>query len=467
MIVLMIGASYAYFSITRISVNTNISGTTDIVINLDNPMSISFNVNPYIPFSSELFDESNEITSTANLTNNTDAYLTCYYDIMYIPKSGTDTFVVSPANTSNLQELVIVGTDESGQNSNFSYNLVNKPFNNGEGYKIMTAAISANNDGVKVTSSWKFKVAYYNLDLDQTINAGKTIQGEIAFELQECINSRTALTIVNNLVGSSNTDSNSLAWTVKNEKGLRYQGKNPDNYICFDTDGVCSPGQLYRIVGVLDDEGLDGSDTFANSSTLYTSKILKIMKSTYYEDAVFGPSGDWLTSSIRDSMNTSYLTTYTTNNIKDKILYTKWYLCSDANGSGPILPSYMYERERDGIVWPGRARYSFDKLGLIYGSDLLLASHESGSCNHNIEYTSSNAGNCQPYNYMFGGGYSWAITPAVLDPSAVRYYRASTGVTSGAEATNSYRYHPTFHILANLPLSGSGTTADPYVIVSQ
>ena len=124
----IVGASYAYFSITRISVNTSIDNNTlDIAMDLNSTATIDFSVNPYIPFSSDLFAESNEVSLSTNLTNSDSAHLTCEYDIVFTPDSTSGTFVPSADNTSNLQELVIIGTDNSGQNSSFSFNLANKP----------------------------------------------------------------------------------------------------------------------------------------------------------------------------------------------------------------------------------------------------------------------------------------------------------------------------------------------------
>ena len=316
MLTLALGASYAYFSITRVSVNTNISNNSNITLSLNSTAAITFSVNPYTPISDELFAESGEVTTNVNLTNNGSSHLTCSYDIMYIPDSTTGVFVPSPANSDNLQELVIIGTDSTGQNSSFSFDLVNKPYAADTSYKIMTATISANN-GQTVAQKWKFKVAYYNYNFEQSINAGKNIKGRIIFKANDCTNNRTALTIVNGLVGSSNTDSNSLPWTVKSEDGLRYEGKNPNNYICFQNS--CSSSYLYRIVGVLDDEALDGD------STLYTSKLLKLVKSTSGISIRFGNTGDWKTSNIR-----SYLSDYSNNTSlrrdTSKILNAKWYL---------------------------------------------------------------------------------------------------------------------------------------------
>ncbi|MBR4231359.1 MAG: hypothetical protein IKR74_04325 [Bacilli bacterium] len=449
MLTLALGASYAYFSITRVSVNTNISNNSNITLSLNSTAAITFSVNPYTPISDELFAESGEVTTNVNLTNNGSSHLTCSYDIMYIPDSTTGVFVPSPANSDNLQELVIIGTDSTGQNSSFSFDLVNKPYAADTSYKIMTATISANN-GQTVAQKWKFKVAYYNYNFEQSINAGKNIKGRIIFKANDCTNNRTALTIVNGLVGSSNTDSNSLPWTVKSEDGLRYEGKNPNNYICFQNS--CSSSYLYRIVGVLDDEALDGD------STLYTSKLLKLVKSTSGISIRFGNTGDWKTSNIR-----SYLSDYSNNTSlrrdTSKILNAKWYLRTSTVVS--LTPNQMYEAERTGENVIGD--FSFDKIGLIYISDFLYSSYESGSCNHSDAYSSTYAANCKDSTYLLPTGISWTITPAYA-ANSVRYY-TSDGTVSGIASSGTYLHNPAFYMKSNVLLSGTGTESDPYRIV--
>lgn len=448
MLTLALGASYAYFSITRVSVNTNISNNSNITLSLNSTATITFSVNPYLPLSDELFAESGEVATNVNLTNNGSSHFTCSYDIMYIPDSTTGVFVPSPANSDNLQELVIIGTDSTGQNSNFSFDLVNKPYAADTSYKIMTATISANS-GQTVAQKWKFKVAYYNYNFEQSINAGKNIKGRIIFKANDCTNNRTALTIVNGLVGSSNTDSNSLPWTVKSEDGLRYEGKNPNNYICFADS--CAAGTLYRIVGVTNDEALEGD------STLYTSNLLKLVKSTYQSTAAYGGSGNWKNSTIRTTLN-NYLTNAAIVNISSKILNTKWYLRTSTVVS--LTPHQMFEAERTGENVVGD--YSFDKVGMLYISDFLYSSYETGSCNHADAYSSTYATNCKDSTYLLPGANTWSITPA-YSAGSVRYY-ASNGTVSGVASTGSYRYHPAFYLKSNILLSGTGTSSDPYKI---
>ena len=461
MLTLTLGISYAYFSKVVAPINVSIGNNTTLLsMDLNATNTIEFNINPYMPLSDDVLGESDEVSTTVNFTNNDTNLTTCNYEIVYIPDRNTATFVQSPDNTDNLQELVIVGTNRLHQNSDFSFSLANKPYTNEDGYKIMDASIWSSN-GVTVAEQWKFKVVYYNYDFDQSINAGKNIKGRIELRAKDCKNYPTAYAIVNSLVGSSNTDSNDQPWTVKDELGLRYQGKDPNNYMCFYS--TCTSGYLYRIIGVMDDEALYGD------STLFTNRILKVVKSTYSSTSAYSAADDggtnvWSTSTIRNTLNNTFYNTATgITYVRDKILTTKWYLMSNSTYS--VTAAYMYERERNGDYYPTSPKYSFDKIGLIYGSDYHLSSYEGGSCDHSAVYSTTYASNCKGYSFLTPGANSWAITPSIGNLTNARYYR-STGASSTTTVTTSYRYNPVFHIPSNVLLSGSGTAADPYKIVS-
>ena len=67
---------------------------------------------------------------------------------------------------------------------------------------------------------------------------------------------------------------------VYNENGLRYEGADPNNYICLDnkTSGACSSSSLlFRIIGLFDE------DTSTNgTSSSGTKKLLKVIDTNNY-----------------------------------------------------------------------------------------------------------------------------------------------------------------------------------------
>ena len=99
---------------------------------------------------------------------------------------------------------------------------------------------------------------------------------------------------------------------IFSEKGIRYEGADPNNYICLDnkTEGTCSDSSLlFRIIGLFDE---DTSTDGTNSSG--SKKLLKVIDTNNYG----GPSGkcwnsagtnNWSTASLKTELNGTYLTT--------------------------------------------------------------------------------------------------------------------------------------------------------------
>ncbi len=456
MVSLIIGASYAYFSVVRVNANIAVGNLSGISYTISLPAELNFTTNPYYPVNETVLGISSPTSITVQLTNNSPGNITCGYEIIYQPAIGSDTFVLSPDNTENLPELVIEGEDSiggsDGENSHFAFDLRNKAA--GSSYTITHGTISANASASK-TQTIQFQIVYYNYDFEQQINANKNIKGTIRVQSTGCVDGTTAYLKVLSLVGSSNTDSSSNPWTVKNENGYRYEGKNPNNYICFKDS--CTSAYMYRIIGIMEDEAKDGD-------TYYTGKLLKVMKSSYSHQSTFGTIGDWSVSHAREVLNNTYITTEAVVNVANKMLTTKWYLTSPSSSS--VTPATYYEKERlTGVKysdsWP---LYSYDKIGFIYGSDFLYGSYETGSCNHASSYSDTYASNCKNSNYLFKSVNYYTISPSGAYNNRVRYI-SSTGTTTTVATTSNYYYYPTFHLPSNVVLSGTGTFDDPYKIV--
>ena len=99
-----------------------------------------------------------------------------------------------------------------------------------------------------------------------------------------------------------------------NHNGIRYEGANPNNYICLDnnTTGSCSNKELlFRIIGLFEEE-LTGSSIMNNSK----SKLLKIISTTDYGTSRWAAStvstnnynlNNWEQSDIATTINNDYL----------------------------------------------------------------------------------------------------------------------------------------------------------------
>ena len=101
---------------------------------------------------------------------------------------------------------------------------------------------------------------------------------------------------------------------IFDENGIRYEGADPNNYICLDnkTSGACSSSSLlFRIIGLFDeDTSTDGT------SSSGTKKLLKVIDTNNYGGKIgkqwdASPNGlnDWSKSTLKTELNETYLST--------------------------------------------------------------------------------------------------------------------------------------------------------------
>ena len=168
------------------------------------------------------------------------------------------------------------------------------------------------------------------------------------------------------------------------ENGLRYEGSNPNNYICLDNQksGSCaSSSLLFRIIGLFDED--TSSDGTSSSGT---KKLLKVIDINNYG----GTSGkywnsvginNWSTASLKTELNGTYLTTLLgTSNVNSKlssgIANAKWHLGgARAFNFKTLTAEGIYTEERNTsavystLYSGGNPSSIYAKVGLMYPSD--------------------------------------------------------------------------------------------------
>ena len=196
---------------------------------------------------------------------------------------------------------------------------------------------------------------------------------------------------------------------IFDENGLRYEGADPNNYICLDnkTEGTCSNSSLlFRIIGLFDED--TSSDGTSSSGT---KKLLKIIDTNNYG----GTSGkywnsagtnNWSTSSLKTELNETYLTTLlSTSNVNSKlssgIANTKWHLGGASSSNyNALTAAGIYTEERNAsAIYSGNPSSIYAKVGLMYPSDYGYAT---------VGGTTTNKSSCRAkelYNW-YGTSYS-------------------------------------------------------------
>ena len=279
---------------------------------------------------------------------------------------------------------------------------------------------------------------------------------------------------------------------IFNENGLRYEGANPNNYICLDnnTSGTCSNSSLlFRIIGLFDEDiSTDGT----NSSG--SKKLLKVIDTNNYG----GTSGkywnsagtnNWSTASLKTELNGTYLNTLlVTSNINSKlssgIVNAKWHLGRpNDNNSQTLTAESIYSQERNPSTYYGSNPSSiYAKVGLMYPSDYGYATVGGSTVNKTAcrnqslyKWDNSSYSDCKNNDWLFTSQSNfvtyaeWLLSSyddldfkivALLSSTGNIYFQGSLA------NTNLLAVRPTFYLDSSVLkiVGGDGTQVNPYRI---
>ena len=213
-----------------------------------------------------------------------------------------------------------------------------------------------------------------------------------------------------------------------------YKGANPNNYIEFDN------GEVWRIIS----KEADG-----------TYKILK---------NELLPEQAWDTSNSNNWARPATLNTYLNgeyyngldSSIKNNIVSHTWGIGSVIWNNDDLAAQIASEQ---GTTWNGN-------IGLIVVSDYLRANSDMANCG-TAKTNNTNYKTCRNTDWMYiSGSYWWTISP-----DAVRFNNVWSVYDVGHLSSN-YAYRsgnaprPAVYLKSDITLSGSGTSLDPFKIVS-
>ena len=276
------------------------------------------------------------------------------------------------------------------------------------------------------------------------------------------------------------------------ENGLRYEGADPNNYICLDnkTSGACSSSSLlFRIIGLFDE---DTSSDGTNSSG--TKKLLKIIDTNNYG----GTSGkywnsagtnNWSSASLKTELNGTYLTTLlNTSNVNSKIssaiANTKWHLGGGSSSNYQTLTAEgIYKEERNtSAIYSGNPSSIYAKVGLMYPSDYGYATvggttKNKSSCRAKELYNweSSSYSDCKNNDWLFTSQNNfvnsgeWLLSPFSSISNSAAYLISSGYVRLGYSdyvAGSQLAVRPTFYLDSSILkiVGGTGTSDNAYRI---
>ena len=309
-------------------------------------------------------------------------------------------------------------------------------------------------------------------------------------------------TSFNNLMIANNTN-------IFNENGLRYEGADPNNYLCLDSnkEGACSSSSLlFRIIGLFEEEYSTDGTTSAG-----TKKLLKILDTNNYG----GTSGkkwnsevenNWSTASLKTELNGTYLTVLLgTSNVNSKlssaIATAKWHLGGVNNITNSIYnyeiitTENWYKAERAPYytatnlsqnlhqnLYSGNPEFVYAKVGLMYPSDYGYATIGGSTTNRssciavplykwNYPYS-----DCYKNNWIFNSQNSfinykeWLISPTGYDRNSSSTISYDGSVHGESYSTNDIvtagTVRPVIYLDSSLLkiVGGTGISTSPYHI---
>ena len=228
------------------------------------------------------------------------------------------------------------------------------------------------------------------------------------------------------------------------DNSYRFTGANPNNYVCFgmgaETEGPCASDNLYRIIGVFNDN---------------ENYQVKLIKSTSYGDYVWNENGNsWSGSNINNVLNRTYFyslgSTWTS-----KIAEHTWQVGGMSRNDNATAKQY-YNTELGNSI---SSTTSSVKIGLMYVSDYGYATSPENWTTALYYYYDSIVSNS---NWLYLGSNEWTISPNSSDSVSVFSVRNS-GSLNYYNANINFLARPTFYLNSNVVLEGgTGTSSDPY-----
>jgi hypothetical protein len=261
---------------------------------------------------------------------------------------------------------------------------------------------------------------------------------------------------------------------VVNEKGYRYEGKNPNNYIWFNNE-------YWRIIGVFDSasHGLDGKNlvkiirasalgglawdkSFTNNWT--TASLNFLLNGAYYNATDGTNSGYCIGNAARATIisNCNYTKKGIQAGYRGMIANVTWYL--GGYSSIKTTTDAFYGYERGTMVYSGRPTSTTGYIGLMYPSDYGY-SVLSSSCARTTNLDSYGTSTCAGASWLYGQGYEWLLTPFSTESVFVFFFSDSGDLNYDYTVYGYNSFRPVIYLNASVyKIDGDGSLNSPYII---
>ena len=273
------------------------------------------------------------------------------------------------------------------------------------------------------------------------------------------------------------TDISTLSFSIKKVStvnsmatGIRYEGKNPNNYVWFNNE-------YWRIIGVFDSgshgqsgknlvkiiraDVLDGLAWHKSNTNDWTAASLNSLLNGAYYNAQDGTSSGYCYGySTTATANCDYTKKGIQAGYRGMIVKVTWYLGGYSDTSATAESFYGYERGT--TVYSGRPTSTTGYIGLMYPSDYGY-SVLSSSCARTTNLGSESA-TCAGQSWLYGIDREWTITPNSSDSNYV-FFLGTKGGLRYFLAYYGYGSRPVLYLDASVyKIDGDGSLDLPYII---
>lgn len=250
---------------------------------------------------------------------------------------------------------------------------------------------------------------------------------------------------------------------VVNEKGYRYEGKDPNNYVWFNNE-------YWRVIGVFDSEshGQTGKNLVkliraetlgalvwdsANSNTWSSASLNKILNGAYYNATT--DTTNCFVYSTSTYGNCNYTDRGIKSSYRSMVAKVNWYLGGYNSYTNVALGYYLLER---GTTCEN------NYIGLMYISDYAYAVLETDCARTTGLKSYKDNASCAGKNWMYGFGDEYIITPYSSDSRSV-IALSNSGLHYEIDAKYGANFRPVLYLNENVyVVDGDGSYANPYIL---
>ena len=470
LIILVVGATYAYFSAqggSATSTNLNVTTyTTDVFT-----FAVGDEINLEITQSNFASGKGNAVGNTfasAKLTANNKTNTATEHYYLYLNIENND-FEYTVNNTT--PELMLTITDSEGNEVTDIAGLTHTTVTDAKGTTVSGYDITTksglltlfNNREITTTSKkeekWNITITFVNLDADQTKNANKSLSAKVMIQKEKI--KQTVANICKNgqnlsecIIATNNIDDTLYHHDGTLVNGIsdgsyRYAGASDavNNYVCLgSTENPCPEANLFRIIGVFGDQ-------------------VKVIRATSIRDMAWDKnSNTWSTSSLNAYLNGEYLTSLGT--LLDKIATTTWKVGGNTYANiASQTAATAYVNEITNAVTTNTTDNATEysaKIGLMYVSDYGFAADPSAWTLTMYNYNNTTA---KTSNWMYLGSYEWPISRDA-DRSDGAFIVTGSGGVHYDLVTSTGAVRPSFNLVSSVTYSGGSGTQDSPIIIN-